>query len=99
MKSITLHTCPCDYYSQQPQGDCQCECQNTGKKMLHVELSYNDYNYFANILKYDQRLMKSYKYYQSKYQIKFVYFENNDDIEKTDDTDNTLLESFINLNL
>jgi hypothetical protein len=89
MRSITYHTCPCNYYSQHPL----CKCQNTGKKMLRVEMSYNDYNYFVNRLKYDQRLIKSYEYYQSKYQINFVYFEDDDK------TDETLLESFMNLNL
>jgi hypothetical protein len=77
MKSITIFTCPC----------------GNEKNILRVELSYNDYNYFANKLKYDQRLMKSYEYYQSKYQIIFVYFED------CDDTYETLLESFINLNI
>ena len=77
MRSITYYTCPRD----------------NEKNILHVELSYNDYNYFANRLKYDQRLIKSYEYYQSKYQINFVFFEDNGNIG------DTLVESFINLNL
>jgi hypothetical protein len=96
MRSITFHTCPCGYYSQDPRGNNLCECPNTGKNVLLVELSYNDYNYFVNKLKYDQRLMKSYEYYQSKYQINFVYLEDHGDAF---DIDDTLIESFINLNL
>lgn len=96
MRSITFHTCQCGTHIMNTQSDSLCECQNTGKNVLLVELSYKDYNYFVNKLKYDQHLMKSYEYYQSKYQINFVYLEDNDD---ACDMDDTLIESFINLNL
>jgi hypothetical protein len=48
-------------------------CPNTGKKVLYVEMSYSDYNYFVTLLMNDSDLMakfiKSFNSYQIKYKI------------------------------
>ena len=96
MISIIHCTCPCG--ARHPQCRCLCECPNTGKKTLYVEMSSSDYNYIVKRLESDLSLMKKFmasiKKFRIKHQIDVLCLE-----IQPEELDDAFLDSLNNLSL